>query len=129
VIEDKATHNKSLIGIFNRVHAAQFPCHHPRMVIFITLTDGRGETPVEVFLERASDHKEIFRAQGKVAFQEPNHLLDLVFDLRGILFDEPGTYFAGIRTAAGRVLGERKFQVAAMPLPAPGEPGTGPAPK
>jgi hypothetical protein len=117
VIEDKATNNKSLIGLFNRVQAAKFPCSHPRMVIFITLTDGRGDTPVEVFLERASDHREIFKAQGRVEFREPNHVIDLVFDLRGVTFEEPGAYFVGIRTAAGRVLGERSFHVAGIPAP------------
>ena len=114
VIEDKATNNKSLIGLFNRIHAAKFPCQHPRMVIYISLTDGRGETPVEVFLERSRDHKEIFRAQGKVEFREPNHVMDLVFDLRGITFEEPGAYHAGIRTKSGRLLGERKFHVSGM---------------
>ena len=120
VIEDKATNNKSLIGLFNRIHAAKFPCSHPRMVIYISITDGRGDTQVEVFLERGRDRREVFKAQGKVEFREPNHVIDLVFDLRGVVFEEAGAYFVGIRTSAGKVLGERKFQVAGARGPEPG---------
>ncbi|MHC4779911.1 MAG: DUF6941 family protein [Planctomycetota bacterium] len=111
VIEDKATNNKSLIGLFNRVNASAFPCQHPRMVIFISLTDGRGETTLEVFLERAEDRAEVFKAEGKVDFKDPNHVIDIVFDLRGVTFKGAGTHFVGIRTVEGRLLGERKFQV------------------
>jgi hypothetical protein len=127
VIEDKATNNKSLIGLFNRIHAAKFPCSHPRMVIYVSITDGRGNTALEVFLERARDRREVFKAHGQVEFREPNHVIDLVFDLRGVVFEESGAYFVGIRTSAGKVLGERKFHVAGAKDPDPAEGGFTPS--
>ena len=128
MIEDKATNNKSLIGLFNRVNATEFPCQHPRMVIFISLTDGRGDTTLEVFLERAEDRTEIFKAEGKVDFTDPNHVIDIVFDLRGVTFKEHGVHFVGIRTKDGRLLGERKFHVIHVKEEA-GDPGKeGPEP-
>ncbi|MHC4600302.1 MAG: DUF6941 family protein [Planctomycetota bacterium] len=126
VIEDKATNNKSLIGLFNRVNATDFPCQHPRMVIFISLTDGRGPTILEVFLERAENRDEIFKAEGNVDFKDPNHVIDIVFDLRGVTFKEPGTHFVGIRTKDGRPLGERKFHVIHMKEEPPAPTGEGP---
>ncbi len=119
VIEDKATNNKSLIGIFNRIHASAFPCQHARLVIFLSLTDGRGRTPVEVFIENADDRTETFKAEGSVDFKDPRQVVDLVFDLRGVKFDKPGAYFAGVRTAKGRTLAERRFNVDKVEGPAP----------
>ncbi|MHC5080710.1 MAG: DUF6941 family protein [Planctomycetota bacterium] len=124
VIEDKATNNKSLIGLFNRINATHFPCQHPRMVIFVTLTDGRGKTELEVFLEHGETRKEIFKAGGKVDFKDPNHVIDIVFDLRGVTFEAPGPFFVGIRSKAGRLLGERVFHVHRVEGKMPGgEPG------
>jgi len=111
VIEDKATNNKSLIGLFNRINASNFPCQHPRMVIFISLTDGRGKTDLEVFIEKSEDRREIFKAEGKVDFNDPNHVIDIVFDLRGVAFEEPGSFFVGIRSSSGSLIGERLFHV------------------
>ena len=119
VIEDRATRNKSLIGIFNRIHSASFPAHHPRMILFLSLTDGRGKTDLEVFLERGETRREIFKAGGQVAFQDPKSVIDLVFDLRGLRFDEPGPYVAGVRTKSGKVLAERLFHVEKTQTPHP----------
>jgi len=33
IIEDKLTHKKSLIGIFNQIATPSFPCRHARMAV------------------------------------------------------------------------------------------------
>ena len=43
IIEDKLTGKKSLIGIFNQIGTNNFPCRHPQMCVFVSLTEGRGQ--------------------------------------------------------------------------------------
>ena len=42
IIEDKATNKKSLIGIFNNIASQTFPCRHPQLSVFVSLTEGHG---------------------------------------------------------------------------------------
>ena len=58
IIEDKLTHKKSLIGIFNQIATPTFPCRHPRMAVFVSLTEGRGAYDVRLRMV----HEEIGRA-------------------------------------------------------------------
>ena len=65
LILDAETHNKSLIGIFNRVQAAKFPVRHDRMHVFVALTDGHGDYNASLRI-RTSGGKQILSLDGKV---------------------------------------------------------------
>jgi len=93
IIEDKLTGKKSLIGLFDRIHARVFPCVHAMMAVFVSLTSGHGKYPCEI-LCRHSDGKAVaFSAKGEIVMPEPSRVVDLVFRLNGVRFPKPGTYW------------------------------------
>ena len=92
VIEDKTTNNKSLIGLFNRIHARQLPVIHPRMCIVISLSNGRGKVPIKLRISSLINDGDVFHATGEVEFNDPLAVCDLVFDLRQVPFKSEGAY-------------------------------------
>jgi len=42
VITEQGTNKKSLIGVFENINAAQFPCIHHGLSVYIKMTDGQG---------------------------------------------------------------------------------------
>lgn len=118
VIEDKRTNNKSVIGIFNRISASRFPASHPRMAIYVALVNGVGKVPIELRLTclTSSEPKRLFATEGEVEFPDPNHIVELVFDLRSVVFEEPGQYVFEVLADSGFVF-EAKFDVVHVEQP------------
>jgi hypothetical protein len=81
------------------------------MTVFVSLTDGHGETGVEMRLlkdEAAPAQKVLFRFQGKVRFNSPLDVVDLTMDLRNIPIPDAGTYSVQI-WANDQQVGERRI--------------------
>mgnify|MGYP006281043595 CR=1 FL=1 len=93
VIEDKVTGKKSLIGLCDRIAGTRFPCVHPELSVYVSLTSGRGERPCAVTCRHTDDVTVAFTATGKIRFRDPTQVVDLVFRLRGVRFVKPGTYW------------------------------------
>jgi hypothetical protein len=110
VIEGKMTNNKSLIGLFNRILARQLPAVHPRMFVVISLSNGRGKTPVKLQISNLANHEEIFHANGEVEFNDPLAVCDLVFELRQVPFKSEGAYAITV-FHENHLLIERRFIV------------------
>jgi len=119
VIEDARTRNKSLIGLFNQISAFEFPARHPRFVFVASLVDGRGQTPLIVEIGPEEGPPSV-RVEGGVEWSNPLAVVDLVFDINGIVFTAPGPHFARICTPDGAILGERRFLVNLIPPPQAG---------
>jgi hypothetical protein len=92
VIEDKLTSKKSLIGMFNRITAIEFPCKHLGLHVFVSLTGGRGERNVELRCVDQSNLKPLFGAKGKIKFINPNAIVEINFHLQNAVFPKPGKY-------------------------------------
>jgi hypothetical protein len=93
VIEDKLTGKKSLVGLFDRVHAQRLPCVHPAMAVFVSVTGGRGEYPCEIVCKHQDGETLAFDAKGKVNLRDPRQVVDLVFRLSGVRFPKDGLYW------------------------------------
>lgn len=93
IIEDKHTGKKTLVGLFDRVHARRFPCVHPFMCVFVSLTGARGRFPCEVVCRHQDGHTMGFSAKGEVVMRDPRQVVDLVFRLSGVTFPKPDTYW------------------------------------
>ena len=93
VIEDKHTGKKSLIGLFDRIHARVLPCVHPAMAVFVSITGGRGEYPCEIVCRHQDGTTLAFEAKGKVALADPRQVVDLVFRMNGVRFPLEGLYW------------------------------------
>jgi hypothetical protein len=93
VIEDRLTGKKTLVGLFDRVHAPSLPWIHPTMNIFVSLTGGRGQYPCEVVCRNADESTVAFSAKGNVALRDPRQVVDLIFRLAGVRFEKTGMYW------------------------------------
>lgn len=93
LIEDKQSGKKSLIGLFDRLFAGTFPCTHPAMTVFVSVTSGHGEYPCELVCRHSDNETVAFAVKGKVVFREPSQVMELVFQLRSVHFPKPGTYW------------------------------------
>lgn len=114
VIEDLTTRKKSLIGLFNNIHAQNFPSIHTQLVVFIAMT-GQGVAPIRLELVHAEDvteeSKPILRLeQAEFRFKDPNTIVDLVFKFNGVPFPRPGLYHFRVMSG-NELLSERDFRV------------------
>ena len=93
IIEDKITGKKTLVGLFDRVHARRFPCVHPFMCVYVSLTGARGRFPCEVFCRHRDTQTLAFSAKGEVTMRDPRQVVDLVFRMSGVTFAKPDMYW------------------------------------
>ena len=96
---DPATGKHTILGTFSSIAALDFPVRHPGMGVFISLTDGRGITPLTLKLVSADENVRIFEAGLEVDFEDPRMVLELATNIGNIEFPQPGEYrlqlFAG----------------------------------
>jgi hypothetical protein len=117
VIEDFRSRNKSLINMFNGILAPQTPVRHDRMCAFAAFTGGRGTVPISLRLVRdAAWDEDLMRLGGQVDFppNDPNAVVDLVFEIRGFVFPEFGAYTFQL-LAEEHILAMRRFNVSKPP--------------
>ncbi len=92
VIEDRQSGKKSLIGLFDRLHAPVFPCMHPGLSVLVTLTNVAGEMPCEVACRHSEGGETAFAAKGRMKFPDPGRVVELVFNFTAVRFPKPGRY-------------------------------------
>ncbi len=92
VLEDRHTGKKSLIGLFDRLHAPAFPCSHPAMAVLVALTGAGGELACELGCHPGDGGAPAFAAKGRVNFQDPGRVVELVFQFSNVRFPRPGRY-------------------------------------
>jgi len=110
IIEDKLTHKKSLIGIFNQIATPTFPCRHPRMAVFVSLTEGRGAYAVRLRMVHEESGTGIGEVTGQIQFADVHTVAELNFELLNVTFPQPGLYSIEFYCDDSLVL-ERRFQV------------------
>jgi hypothetical protein len=110
IIEDKLTNKKSLIGIFNNINAGSFPCRHPQISVFVSLTEGRGTCNARLRIVGEESDEVIADVNGPIQFPDVNAVVELVFNLVGLVFPSPGLYSIEFYCDDALVL-ERRFHV------------------
>lgn len=109
VIEDKRSGNKTVVGIFNAIGAAQLPATHPRMTIMISVTNIEREIPVQLLL-RGPEGGEILKIDARVPGRNPGDIVDLLFEVNNTTFNEFGDHTIEI-VSEGKTIGARRFAV------------------
>lgn len=109
VITEARSNNKTLISTFNHITAKAFPCRHPQMAVYVALTSGQGEKRIDLVLRRDQETP-VIKMGGKVRFLNPNQVIELIFDLRSLVFPRPGVYAFEVLADEEIVL-ESRFQV------------------
>jgi len=94
-----------------------FPWSHPGITVYAALTDGRGETAIQVRLIDVDEIREpVWENQTEVTFPDPITEVELLGVLDEIVFPEPGEYRLKL-FAAGQLLRERRLMVIALENP------------
>lgn len=93
IIDDVVTRKKTLVGIFERIFAPQFPMQHGAMGIFFQLTGATGDFDFSMELADLHEDRVLGVAELPRARMENAAVISsfaLVF--QGLRFDHPGTY-------------------------------------
>lgn len=93
IIEDRLTGKKSLIGICGNMAVDKFPFLRHTMYLLISMTGGTGEYPCEVVLSSSLQNETIFSAKGKIKFENPNQVMDMVLVLKNVRFPSADIYW------------------------------------
>jgi len=118
VIEDARTRNKSLIGIFNRIHMPRLPSVYPRFFIFSSLTGGSGKTELVLRLLHVDSGTTVFETRGELMFEHPDSVVDIIFDIAALTFQQEGQYSVEI-LAGTKIVTDRDFTLTVGPPPEP----------
>ena len=111
IITDRMTGKQSLIGMFSRIHARGFPASHPQICVYVTLTEGYGETEFELRIVDANDERPpIVEGKGKVRFQNPRAIANLALQFHGLTFPASGEYRVQLYSA-GELLREARLEL------------------
>ena len=112
VITEQGTMNKTLVSTFNTIRSKIFPCAHPALAIFVSLTNATGEK--EVNLVFSSGETQIMKSGGKAVFDNPNQMVEFIFNLVNLPFARPGVYSFEV-FVDGEYVFESRFNVIQIP--------------
>ncbi|MGH7163537.1 MAG: DUF6941 family protein [Planctomycetota bacterium] len=111
IIHEHGTNKKSLIGIFQDIHSAQFPFRYPKIGVYVNLTDAQGSYVLELRLVSGADGSEIGRGQtSPVEIASPLLTVEFALQIQNLLFQTPGFYEFQV-FANGELLSTRAFHV------------------
>lgn len=105
----------ALVGLFNRIGSTTFPFQHPRLAVFVSLTDMAAGTKGKLDVVHGETDEPIIAAEGLFSDEVGRtDVVDMSFVLNNVQFNEPGTYFIRF-FANGHLLGLRPFEVHQIP--------------
>ncbi|HUF90652.1 MAG TPA: hypothetical protein VMR66_11810 [Gemmatimonadota bacterium] len=88
----------NLLGIFNSIHAAEFPCTHPHLALVLRVEARLGEEgsyPLEIKLVD-EDGQQLFDISGQLSLQgaEPGRPMtaQTIMDINNLQLPRPGTF-------------------------------------
>lgn len=121
IITDRMTGKQSLIGMFSRIHARGFPVSHPQLCVYVTLTEGYGETEFVIRIVDANDERPpIVEGKGKVRFSNPRAIANLALQFHGLTFPTSDEYRVQLYSD-GELLREARLELVHV-KPRPPEP-------
>lgn len=108
---EEGTHKRTLIGLFDRIKAAQLPTVHPSMSIYVQFREIEGVFDFMLELFDIEQNKSMNRAlikQYKV--QDRSRDCELVFNLMSVRFEHEGEYEFRIYVNES-IFGQKSFKV------------------
>ena len=115
VITDRKTGKKSVIGAFSRITANDFPACHPSLSLYVALSSSSGTGKVSVEFVQEKTDEALFRIHSNdLVLKGPNHVIELVFELRSLTFPSPGIYLFRLKADEYLVI-QNKFVLEKKP--------------
>ena len=110
-ILEEGTHKRTLVGLFDRIKASQFPTAHPAMSVYVQFREIEGTFDFSLELYDLSEEKTLNRAMiQNFQVQERSRDCELVFNLMAVKFDHPGDYEFRIYVN-DFIFGQKSFKV------------------
>ena len=126
ILNEPGTNKPTLVGLFSAIFAAQFPCVHPRLGIYLALTDGYGANRIIMrIIDGTTETTEVWRGEFDTAFPDPRAVNETYMIVGPLTFPSPGEYRLRVESNDG-ILMERRILVAPIPMISPPEPSGGP---
>ena len=122
IIIDSLTGKKSIIGAFTHLWAQKFPCQHPQVGVYFSLTDAEGKYDFEIQLFYL-DQDQLVGKGSLPSIEIPNRLAtqDFGVNIPYLVFPGPGKYEFRLY-ADGNFITQKDFQVIKQePQPKPQE--------
>ena len=109
IIREEGTRKLSLLGLFNKIGSKKFPCVHPKMHIYIALTEYEGNANCELKFSDNSG-KALVRMSGPLDFPNKLAVVEMNFCINNIPLPTAGVYHFDF-FVNGELIGHRKFEV------------------
>ena len=109
IIEER-TRNVSLVNCFNRRTVERFPSERFPFVVFALLTDGLGEIPLEVVIQRLDTLDEIYFRTVSFRFASPLQEVQFLLRVRDCSFPVSGAYQVALLVES-EPLAQRRIQI------------------
>jgi hypothetical protein len=88
-----STGKRALVGLFNRISAPTFPARHHKLCVFVSVTEVLRSTECKLDIVHAETELPILQMGGPMPERPPTTVFDMVFEVRELVFPEPGTYY------------------------------------
>lgn len=92
VIDDVLTRKKSLVGLFNNIYTSKVPTIHPRLNVYISLTEGYGDYDAELRCVNLDDNKTVGGMKGPLKFINPQQIIEFNFEIGNLVLPQYGNY-------------------------------------
>ena len=110
-IVEEGTHKRTLVGLFDRIKATEFPSTHPSMSIYVQFREIEGQFNFMLELFDLDQGKSMNRAVIKdFRVQDRSRDCELVFNLMSVKFEQPGDYEFRIYVN-DYIFGQKSFKV------------------
>ncbi len=101
----------ALVGLFNDIRARAFPACHPRMCVYVSVTDVRPMTKIKLDIVHGETDEPVAVLNGGIPEgTSPTTICDFQFLLENVAFKQPGRHFIRF-WANGHLLLQRPFEV------------------
>lgn len=108
---EEGTRKRSLIGLFDRVKATQFPTVHNAMSVYVQFREIEGVFDFTLELYDVTQDKTLNKAKvDKFKVPDKSRDCELVFNLLSVRFEHAGEYEFRIYVNDG-IFGQKSFQV------------------
>jgi hypothetical protein len=108
---EEGSRKRSLIGIFDRVKAAQLPTTHPALSVYVQFREIEGVFDFTLELYDLGEEKTLHKATVKsFKVQEKSRDCELVFNMLSLRFEHAGDYEFRIYVN-DTIFGQKSFQV------------------
>jgi len=115
---EESTAKSTLVGVFETINAFQFPARHGPCCVYAKVTDAEGQYRIRLDLVRLEDLSVLGQGQFNATFGNRMSSAELVFQLYGLTFPEPGRYEFRLY-ANNRWMGSKALNVVRAPEPKP----------